>query len=181
VAAQTAKPLVIFPPASKVHLQIQGTSIMHHITSQHNYNTSATYRPLRHISNIAIAGHSKNSNPLASSINLKLFAIKWVNHMYPLGSRQHRINAHHSPNCPSYNHPLQGNNHMLHCPHSSCQALLKNTLNILYWTQNTWTQFLMNYHDLFTQQKCIGWDHLFYGHLTSNWISLQHCYLASVN
>jgi hypothetical protein len=105
-----AQPLVTFLPTSKLHLQIQDTPIMHHIPSQlrHFCNLWAIKVYLQHRYSWTIETFESINWDLfwsllllALSFNLKLFAIKWANHLQPLNYQWHQINAHHSPNCPS--------------------------------------------------------------------------------
>ena len=213
--ATTARPLVTFIPASKVHLQIHGISLTHHVPTQVRYlcNLQATKNYLQHRYSWtsqtfdSVDWELFRSSFLALSFNLRLFTIKWVNHLLPLGYRQHRINVHHSPNCPSCDHSHEDDDHILHCPNLARQALLRDTLARLLLLFNKWhadpalrmmlrhafnllldptyhdvfPDSLPNaYHVLFATQQRIGWDHLFYGHFAPAWTTLQHSYLGFV-
>ena len=126
-AATTPKPLVPFIPASKAHLQVNGTTITHHIPTQLRYMCSvqATKQYLCHRYNWdttifdSVDWNLFRSSFLAADFNLRLFVIKWINHLHPLGYRQHRINQHHCPTCHFCEHPHEDDHHLLHCPRAS--------------------------------------------------------------
>jgi hypothetical protein len=133
-----------------------------------------------------------------------MFVIKWVNHLHPLGYRQHRINPYHSPTCPSCKHPQEDDNHLLHCPRALRRSLIsdvKSRLPPLFnqchvdpslplLIQHSFLLLLNSDHpdeppdmlpdshlSLFLSQQLIGWDHLLYGHFSKDWTTLQHSYL----
>ena len=206
-------PLVPFIPASIVHLQVNGTSITHHVPSQLRYlcNRQSTKDYLIHrygwddATLDSVDWTLFRPTFLSLSFNLRLFVIKWRHHLLPLGSRQHRINPHHNPHCPSCDHPLEDDNHFLRCPRLSRLALLQDVMQRLPTLYNKWHvdpslrslirhAFLLlldsthstdppdmlpdKYLPLYHSQQRIGWDHLFLGHFATDWISLQHQYLA---
>ena len=137
----------------------------------------------------------------------RLFVTKWTNHLLPLGYRQNRINPHHPPDCPSCDEPVEDDHHILHCPHQKRSVILKQQLAQLPKLYERWHidpslrklirhAFLVHtdpYHDheppdylpplhlqLYHQQQRIGWDHIFHGHLHTNWQKLQHAYLQQM-
>jgi hypothetical protein len=143
----TAHPLVTFIPASKIHLQVQGILLTHHVPTQPGYlcNLQAMKNYLQHqYSWTPQTFDSVNwelfcSSFLALSFNLRLFTIKWVNKsLLPTGYHQNQINVHHSPNCLSRNHPHKDDDHLLHCPTPARQALLQDTLPKLLLLFNKW-------------------------------------------
>jgi hypothetical protein len=211
-AATTAQPLVTFIPASKAHLQVNGTSITHHIPSQLRYlcNRQASKEYLLHRYGWTASTFESvdwnlfRTTFLASTFNLRLFIVKLVNHLHPLGYRQHRLNPHHRPSCPSCHHPLEDDYHLLHCTRASRRALISDVMQRLpsLFNRRNVDPFLRSllrhallllldpehpddppdmlpdsHRPLFLAQQAIGWDHLFYGHFAQDWTTLQHQYL----
>jgi hypothetical protein len=148
------------------------------------------------------------SSFLASDFNFRLFVIKWTNHLHPPGYRQHRrINQHHSPSCPLCEHPHEDDHHLLHCSRASKCSLISDVqsrLTALFDRRHVDPtlrtlirhaflilldpdhpdeppEMLPDSHcPLFLAQQSIGWDHLFYGHFSTDWTKLQHSYLKFV-
>ena len=196
-------PLVPFIPASIVHLQVNGTYITHHIPSQLRYlcNRQSTKEYLIHRYgwDDATLGSADwtlfRRTFLSLSFNLRLFVIKWCNHLLPLGYRQHRINPHHSPHCPSCDHPHEDDDHFLRCSRPSRLALIQDVMHRLPALYHKWHvdpslrylirhAFLLlldsahpteppdmlpdKYLLLYRSQHRIGRDHLFYGHFATD-------------
>ena len=138
-----------------------------------------------------------NANP-----NRRTHFVKACHDLLPTGIIVHRDNPSYPDWCPLCHHPAEDHRHVLRCPHSSrvawraalLQKLSKlcNTLHtdpiltaILLNGMRTWLNLLPFdeggipdlYSSLLSQQREIGWYHVFLGRMSKQWSKLQDAYL----
>jgi hypothetical protein len=141
--ATTVLPLTSFFTASKAQLNVQGTTITHHIPSQlRSFAGLRAYRQYlckhhewEHATFDLVEWPRLHSSTRSISFLKRLFVIKWVNELLPFQQQQFRFKQSPSPSCPSSCGCTEDWSHFLRCPHKHRrQAWLefRSTLSALF-------------------------------------------------
>ena len=132
------------------------------------------------------------------------FYIKFLHDWLPLGYLRSRYTTYYAETCPLCNPPvIETRTHFLCCPHRHWKGPLLEelqqfwrkqhldpTLNLLLtemihsWLANVPPSFptvSLPYQSLITQQRCIGFAHIFFGRFTTQWRTLQDLYLSTTD
>jgi hypothetical protein len=136
----------------------------------------------------------------------RLFVIKWVNDLLPFQQQQYDFSQSPTPTCPSAcGASSEGAYHFLRCPHHDRVALwqtfsvtlqhdcdrakLDPALRRLFlFIMSPFTRLAPpladlgpEYHALLHRQRTVGSNSLLYGHLVTDWATLQQRYLVARN
>jgi hypothetical protein len=135
--------------------------------------------------------------------NIRTTIVKHLHSISPTGHIAHRNNSHLPHQCPACSQEFEDNNHVMLCPHASRAKWRAKTIQLISTYQTGFSdphlldilrdgvarfhwqlpppalaQYPPQYHCLLTNQATIGWDQVYRGRWSTEWIRLQTEYQA---
>ena len=135
--------------------------------------------------------------------NMQTFVIKFIHKWLPTAAKQNQTTPSHPPHCPQCQHPYETRDHFItclppaqlkihqhmlrdveaHCEKFNCDPDIHRILQLGLHHFPTppihKSDFPKHLHDLITLQTRAGWNQLYFGRFTIEWINQQEDYSLS--